>query len=226
MGSVARTVVVVAMAMGLAASAFAQPGTGIGTRVSGVVGGSFGTGGSTFATGGSAGFQFTRIAGFEFEMSVVPDLEFTAGDCNSTFTRCATPLPASLPVTVVYPFSISERGRAVNFVANYVAEFPTAVRWLRPYVLGGGGVSSVTRRLETMMVVPDPVFATLPTVIVVPRTLSATSTETDLALSTGGGVDFLVGRHFAVGADVRYMHVFARTGLDLTRVGSRFSVRF
>jgi hypothetical protein len=227
MRSLAPAVVVIAMTLGLATPALAQP-RDIGTRVSGVVGGSFGTGGATFATGGSAGFQFTKFAGFEFEMSIAPDLELRNGGCNTNVTRCSPPLPSLPP-----PFALSEGGRAVNFVANYVAEFPTPARWLRPYVLGGGGVSSVRRQLDMTLATPV-IFtsegvsdiATLSALLAVPRTFRSTSTETDLALSSGGGVDFLVGRHFAVGADVRYMHLFGNADLDLTRIGTRLSVRF
>lgn len=233
MRSIPRTGVIVAMVIGLASRALAQPGAAISTRVSGVFGGSFGTGGATLATGGSAGFQFTRVAGLEFEVSVAPDLEFGGADCNTTITRCAIPLPATQPV--FNPFVISSRGRAVNFVANYVAEFPTPARWLRPYVLGGGGVSSVTRRIETTLVTPlilstEPAssvtFTTVSGLAAIPTRFTAKNTETDLALSSGGGVDFLVGRHFGIGADIRYMHLFGNTDLNLTRVGTRFSVRF
>lgn len=197
-------------------------------------GGSFGSGGAALATGGSAGFQFTRYAGLELEVSVTPDMKLGEyPDCNTPLTRCVMPLALLYPAG--YPFPISSRARAVNFVANYVVEFPTAVRWLRPYVEGGGGVSSVTTRVE--MAYPGPVVftsitplsgvgPTLSELLTTTIVRSVGTTDIALALSTGGGVDFLVARHVGVGADVRYMHLFGQTDWKITRVGTRVSIRF
>jgi opacity protein-like surface antigen len=206
-------------------------------RVSGSFGGSFGTGGATVATGGSAGFQFTRYAGLEFDVSVVPNLDLN---------RPPVPMPATMSVltrvgytgsalpTPFPGFTFTERARALSFLANYVTEFPVGVRWLKPYVLGGGGVASVSRRVDITVPtfeVPPLVFSPdgspivlLPTIGLESRTLR--TTDTDLALAAGGGLEFLVSRHLGVGADFRYSHLFGPADFNLTRVGTRLSLRF
>ena len=51
--------------------------------------------------------------------------------------------------------------------------------------------------------------------------------ETNLALSVGGGIDFSIWRGLAVGPNITFMKFFGSArDIDLTRIGARASYRF
>jgi hypothetical protein len=57
--------------------------------------------------------------------------------------------------------------------------------------------------------------------------LARRRSETGVALSVGGGVDFTVWRGLAIGPSISYLKLFGIvTDRDLTRIGLRTSYRF
>lgn len=209
MSQVLRILVFSVVACGLAIPAGAQQGA----RVSGFYVGAIGEGETNVGAGGAVGYRFTPRFGFDFEALALPD------------------------------FEIGERGgsgRGVAFLTNFVTEFPSPAAWLTPYIQGGGGVGNIRygssyeyedrdgrpipveprgRRIGGFrQMVPDD--ARLARVV-------AGRSETSLALSVGGGVDFSVWRGLAVGPNITFMKFFGSArDTDLTRIGARASYRF
>jgi opacity protein-like surface antigen len=202
-----RMGVVLVMACGLAVPAGAQEHDG--ARISGFYSGAIGEGETNVSAGGSVGYRFTPHFGFDFEALALPDLE------------------------------IDNRGegRGVAFLTNFVTEFPSPAAWLTPYIQGGGGVANL--RFGSTFEYEDrdgrrfPVPARngrrgVPAAIDdmrVVRTGGGRS-ETSLALSLGGGVDFSIWRGLSLGPNITFMKLFGGQDTDLTRIGAKASYRF
>ena len=56
--------------------------------------------------------------------------------------------------------------------------------------------------------------------------VSSGRSETSLALSIGGGVDFSIWRGLAVGPNITFMKFFGSQDVDLTQIGVRTTYRF
>ena len=208
-----RSAVLILAASVISASAYAQQN---GARVAGSFAGTFGEGETNIAAGGAVGYRFTPHVGFDLEAIALPDLELRNAGTG---------------------------GRGVVFLTNFVAEFPSPARWLTPYVQGGGGVANVS---QTGFVIDssgttsngrlDPRLASLGRDAGRNRNVPMVDfrsdngphrSETGVALSVGGGVDFTVWHGLAVGPSISYLRLFGTlTDLDLTRVGLRTSYRF
>jgi hypothetical protein len=208
---------------------------GGGILVSGNFAGVLGEDHTNIEAGGTVGYRFTPHVGFDFEVMVIPDLEFG----NARGRRVPTLLPG-LPIP---SFDFDSSGRAVAFLANFVGEFPSPARWLLPYIEGGGGVASVSQTFNiTPLAYPTSVWSTTagpgagqtPTInfrLLPPgRPFVPVETrvaETNLALTVGGGVDFRIWRGFAIGPSLRYIRLFGNSqDRNLTRIGARASYRF
>ncbi len=208
MPQVFRLSVLILLVCGVAAPAAAQDS---GARIAGLYAGTFGEGETNIAAGGAAGYRFTPRVGFEFEALALPDLEFD---------------------------DTGESGRGVAFLTSLVAEFPSPARWLTPYVQGGGGVANISQR--GMFAARDNGLRTDPRRLPVGRRdgrpdlandirvgVSGRPSETSVALSVGGGVDFTLWRGLAIGPNISYLKLFGNvTDRDLTRIGLRTSYRF
>jgi Outer membrane protein beta-barrel domain len=185
-----------------------------GARISGFYAGAFGEGDTNIGAGGSAGYRFTPRMGFDFEVLALPDLELDNSGLD---------------------------GRGVAFLTNFVTEFPSPAAWLTPYVQGGGGVANIRQgsNLERLegddrgnRRIPTPVRGNrgpVPTRLdgtaVLP--IVARRSDTSLALTAGGGVDFGLWKGLAVGPNITYMKFFGSyQEIDITRVGARASYRF
>jgi opacity protein-like surface antigen len=185
------------IAFGIAAPAAAQE-TG-GAVISGSFAGAFGEGATNIGAGGSAGYRFTPRFGLNFEALALPDFEVEGS---------------------------GRSGRGVAFLSHLVAEFPSAVRWLTPYVEGGGGLANIRSsgsflfdRDGRSMSHGDP----RPFLRHDGRSASGTS----LALSVGAGVDFNIWRGLSVGPAITYMRLFGGLeDLNLTRIGGKATYRF
>jgi len=199
-------------------------------RVSGSFGGSFGDGGTAPVVAASAGYQFDSHVGLEVELVAIPHLNFGKrfGPVPLAMAGVISvpPVPCPFPLCGGGGFVFSTTGRALSFTTNMVGEFPTGLRWFRPYVFAGGGVGHVARTVrESFQLLSSQARQSgvaLPSVIVL-----SPQGELDLALTTGGGVDFQLLNHLALGGEVRYLHLFGTIeGLNMTRVGARVSARF
>ena len=199
----------VVMACGLALPAAAQEHAG--ARVSGFYSGAIGEGETNVSAGGSVGYRFTPRLGFDFEAFALPD------------------------------FEVDDRGegRGVVFLTNFVTEFPSPAAWLTPYIEGGGGVANL--RFGSTFEDEDgegrrfPVPARggrgirgVPTPIDDMRVVRSGGgrSETNLALSVGGGVDFAIWRGLSLGPNITFMKLFGGQDTDLTRIGAKASYRF
>jgi hypothetical protein len=193
-----------------------------GVRLSGNFAGVFGEDHTNMEAGGTVGYRFTPHVGFDFEVLVIPDLEFDEDGIRR--------LPTLFPIP---SFDVDSDGRAVAFLANFVGEFPSPARWLLPYVEGGGGLANVSQSVRfrilpaTTTTAPGVIgrIRDLPRGMLAP--IETRRAETDLALTVGGGVDFRIWRGFAIGPSIRYIRLFGTTrDRDLTRIGARASYRF
>ncbi len=198
--------IVMVVACAFAAPANAQEGA----RISGLYSSVIGEGETNIGAGGSVGYRFTPRFGFDFEALALPDFE-TEGQAGD--------------------------GRGVAFLTNFVTEFPSPAAWLTPYVQGGGGVANIrfgsTYDYEDRDGRPFPVqirgrggrSPIVPDDIRLLRVNSGRS-ETSVALSIGGGVDFSIWRGLAVGPNITFMKFLGNRDTDLTRIGARASYRF
>ena len=210
-----RIFVVLLLVCGLAQAAAAQGNNG--PRVSGSFSSVFGEGETNIAASGSVGYRFTRQFGFEFEVLALPDFQID---------------------------DLSNGGRGIGFLTNFVTEFPSSARWLTPYVQGGGGVVNIridpdvrilADRIDTRVIAtpvrnflrgrfPDrfPIGDDGRLTQVLPN-----YSETNLALSVGGGVDFRVWENLSVGPNITFTKLFGNfRDIELTRIGGRASYRF
>jgi opacity protein-like surface antigen len=208
---------VLVLVCGFAAPVRAQDG---GARISGFYAGTFGEGETNVAAGGAAGYRFNQRFGFDFEALAMPGFELGDGDLSRN----------------------GDGGRVVAFLTNFVTEFPSPARWLTPYVQGGGGVANIRsaefefedgdgrplpveprgRRIGGSLFFPG---TRIDDVRVI-RTGRGRS-DTNLALTVGGGVDFTFWKGLAMGPNISFMKLYGSgEDLDLTRVGVRAAYRF
>ena len=209
MSQASRAVVLLALVCGFAVPAHAQEGA----RISGFYAGAVGEGETNVGAGGAVGYRFTPHFGFDFEALALPDFEIEDTGGN---------------------------GRGVAFLTNFVTEFPSPAAWLTPYIQGGGGVGNIrygsVYEFEDRDGRPIPVEPRgrriggsrpmVPDDARLARIVSGRS-ETSLALSVGGGIDFSIWRGLAVGPNITFMKFFGSArDTDLTRIGARASYRF
>lgn len=196
-----RSAAFVLMACALAAPAWAQES---GTRLSAFFGGTLGEGQTNIGAGGTVGYRFTPRIGFDLQALALPDL--TLDDSGA-------------------------EGRGVAFLTNFVTEFPSPARWLTPYVEGGGGVANISQSFSSRALREnDPrVFPRRRGNIapIADNSIDRRRSETDLALTVGGGIDFAIWRGLAVGPNITYLKLFGSAqDRDLTRIGGRATYRF
>jgi len=190
-----------------------------GPRVAGSFAGVFGEGETNIAASGSVGYRFTRQFGFEFEVLSLPD--FKVDDINIG-------------------------GRGIGFLTNFVMEFPSDARWLTPYVQGGGGMVNIRVEPDVRILADDTRFGSRAIAtpirnflrgrfpigdggrpIELPTQFGPSYSETNLALSVGGGVDFRVWEDLSVGPNITFTKLFGNfRDIELTRIGARASYRF
>ena len=212
-----RIFVFLLLVCSLAQTAAAQGSNG--PRVTGSFAGVFGEGETNIAASGSVGYRFTRQFGFEFEVLSLPDFQIS---------------------------DITKGGRGVGFLTNFVMEFPSSARWLTPYVQGGGGVVNIRvepdvrileldNRVDTRAIsapIRNFLRGRFPIgdggrPIQIPTQLVPSYSETNLALSVGGGVDFRVWEDLSVGPNITFTQLFGNfRDIELTRIGARASYRF
>jgi hypothetical protein len=205
MSQVCRLIIVLVVVWGFSSVAYAQEGA----RISGFYAGAIGEGETNVGAGGSVGYRLTRHFGFDFEVLALPD------------------------------FEIDDRGdgRGIAFLTNFVSEFPGPAAWLTPYIQGGGGVANLrfgsTFEFEDQdgrrIGLPARGRRGGPTVVTDDMRLVRVSngrSETNLALTIGGGVDFSIWRGLAVGPNITFMKFLGGQDTDLTRIGAKASYRF
>jgi len=207
--------VVLALLFAIPAPSHAQAGA----IVNGAVGVVAADGATDLAVSGGIGYRFNRALAFGIEFTHVPRLDPRGGSAFSQLRVCCG----------IGDFDFD--GHATAFTTNVRVEVPTTVRRVIPFVVGGGGVASVTEKLPIYYVVP---FASelaalgfaIPTPNILPGPQNFSTTTLAMALTLGGGASFLVGNHLAVDADLRVLKLIANDGRTLGRFQVGASYRF
>jgi hypothetical protein len=216
----------------LAASlAFCTPAAAQEAFVAGSAGVCAGAGTSaTFSVSG--GYLMSRHFGLEVEFSVTPEIE-----------REQLPVPAiqtvpdipGLPPTVFPGFQIDRNARLYSFHTSAIVPIVEHGR-VRVSAVVGGGPATLSERVHVHRDGFE--LPTLPDIPIVPGLefpglqiptidLTTETSKTALSLQVGGNVDASVSDRLAVGADVRYQHVFlSDAALDLVRIAARVRWRF
>ena len=197
---------------------------GIGGRVFGTVGGSFGDGGPTVMTSGGVGLRLTRHLGLDLELLYVPSLDLA--DDGQFFIQQGRRFASGFAP----PFEMDRDASVTAFLTKFTVEFPTAGGRLFPYLTGGGGVGYLSERVRYRLRGDIPILqlaepSSFSPLIFPPPVFE--SSETGLSLTVGGGFDVRLWRGFAVGVDARWLRLLSsREDLDTAQVATRVSYRF
>ncbi len=166
------------------------------------------------AFGGGIAWRVNRALGFGVELSHLRSL--------------ASDYPA------YYCCSDDQEARATVFTTNVRIEIPTTSARVIPYVVGGGGVASVTQSYsviyaqlaERLGLRPEIIGIGLNTIPVLPGPSELQTTSTSMALTLGGGASLLVTDHVAVDADARVLHLASDRARNIGRFSVGVSYRF
>jgi opacity protein-like surface antigen len=202
------------VAPAIVASTHAQSHEEPGRFASLTAGSSFGDGDTALALSAGLGWRFSPRIGMDIELAYARKLDFTLDLCPPPFV-CV--LGGLVPVT----------GRTLSLVPHLVIDLMPDGRRVRVYVLAGAGAGHVRQRY----VIGPPLTSSLP------EPVEFTRSNTTVAFSFGGGSAVRISPRFAIGADVRSLHLgdeeagpdrfITPSGtLSTLRVGSRISWRF
>lgn len=207
-----RVIVLVAATTGMFVASVPKASAQEGRAEISVGGGVIGGGDGSAPTLDVAGvLQMTRHAALELNFLYAPDQTFT-----STFFGVPQIFPDQ---GAIGPRTID--GRTAAFLASFVARFERGR--VRPFALFGGGLASVRYESELHEGVVPPVSTAGI------RTVAAS--EESLAVTAGGGVDYLIAHRFAIGFSARYLRLlsessYASDAAHFTRAGVSISYRF
>jgi opacity protein-like surface antigen len=190
------------------------------------VGVASGEGNTDLAINGGVGYRFNRSIGVGVELTHMPGL-------GSDFDGGILPLG----IYSGYPGDDNE-GHATIFTTNVRVEIPTTMHRVIPFVVGGGGIASVTQPYPIYYAVPlaasavgslppslSTAIASLPPQIL-PGPQFISNTTIAMALTLGGGASILVTDHLAVDVDLRAIQLLGQTGRSMGRFGVGASYRF
>lgn len=178
---------------------------------------------------GFIGYRFNRALGIGVELTWLP-----SADRDLPRPLRAWHLPA--------PYGESE-GDILTFTTNVRVEIPTTLQRVLPFVVGGGGVASVSRDYDVSILDvpyavasleaesggrerrgimrPSPISLIFPSIFPPPSTVS-----TGLVLTLGGGVSLLVTDHLSFDIDLRALHIRGADRHTIGRFGAGASYRF
>ncbi len=215
----------VALTLAAVSPAVAQEAVpGIGGRVFGTVGGSFGDGGPTVMTSGGVGLRLTRHLGLDLEVLYVPALDLA--DDGLFFIQQGRRFASGFAP----PFEMDRDASVTAFLTKFTVEFPTAGGRLFPYLTGGGGVGHLSERVRYRprcnCILQEPAEPSSFSPLIFPPPAFETS-ETGLTLTVGGGLDVRLWRGLGIGVDARWLRLLSsREDLDTAQIASRVSYRF
>ena len=194
-----------AVLLGLAAT---RPAQAQGALVQGLAAATESGGHTSPTFGGAVTYRFNRALGLGVELSHIRSFS----DTGFPSIYCCE----------------DKLGHATVFTTNVRLEIPTVSKKVVPFVVGGGGVASVTNYYGVVYAAAD-LAALLGANLVSPiyggpSTLS--STTTSMALTLGGGSSFLLTDHFAIDADLRVLHLMGDRTRTVGRFGTGISYRF
>jgi opacity protein-like surface antigen len=121
---------------------------------------------------------------------------------------------------------------ATVFTTNIRLEVPTTSSRIVPFLVAGGGVAGVTQNYSviyaTAILDPAALRALIPNTIptILPGPTDIEYTNTNMALTLGGGASFLLSDHFGIDADLRVLHIMGNDSRNIGRFGAGVSYRF
>jgi opacity protein-like surface antigen len=185
-----------------------------GAVVSGAVGVGVVDDAADFEVSGAVGYRFNRAIGFGLELTHLPDFE-TTSPYGYTALRICCGLPDR-----------HAEGHATVFTTNFRVDVPTTMQRVLPFVVGGGGIASVTEKFPLIYyAVPlaselAGLGLSIPIPNVLPDPPVISNTTLAMALTLGGGVSRMVTEHLAVEPDLRVLKLLS----DNSRTVGRFQV--
>lgn len=177
-------------------------------------------GSSDLAINGGVGYRFNRSIGVGIELTHMPSLE------SDVARRFAAP-------TYIGFSNDDAEGHATMFTTNVRLEIPTTMRRVIPFVVGGGGIASITEPYPVYYAIPlelstagNALGLSFPVPGIRPGPQYFSSTTISMALTLGGGVNMLATDHLAVDVDLRAIRLLSQTGRSIGRFSVGASYRF
>jgi opacity protein-like surface antigen len=200
---------------------FACPGLvrAQGAIVNGAVGVAAADGATDLEVSGGIGYRFNRAIAFGIEFTHMPDLDPRGVYAFSQLRVCCGIGNGDF------------KGHATVFTTNVRVEVPTTLRRVIPFVVGGGGVASMTEKFPIYYAVPlaaqlSALGLSIPAPNILPGPQNYSTTTLAMALTLGGGASFMVSDHLGVDADLRVLQLIADDGRTLGRFQVGVSYRF
>jgi opacity protein-like surface antigen len=168
---------------------------------------------------GGIGYRFNRALAFGIEFTHVPDLDPRGVYALSQLRLCCRIGDDDF------------EGHATVFTTNVRVEVPTTLHRVIPFVVGGGGVASVTEEFPIYYGLPlaaqfSALGLSIPAPTILPGPQNYSTTTLAMALTLGGGASFLVTDHLGVDADLRVLKLLADNGRTIGRFQVGASYRF
>ena len=203
--AIARSIAfAVVLSLGLAAP---QAARAQGALIQGTAAAAASGGTTSAAFGGGVTYRFNRALGLGVELSHVRGFSD-----NILAPVCCG----------------GDTGHATIFTTNVRLEIPTLSKRVLPFVVGGGGVASVTQSYRIAYAAAD-VAGLISSNLVSPiygGPSSLSYTSTSMALTLGGGASFLLSDHVAIDADLRAFQLMGDNTRTVGRFGGGVSYRF
>ena len=192
-----------------------------GAIVNGAVGVATADDSTDLEVSGGVGYRFNKALSFGLEFTHIPSLES--------------------PQPIFYPLAAARLccaigddnfdGHATVFTTNVKLEIPTTLRRVIPFVVGGGGVASVTQEYPIYYALP---LASELSVLglssaasaILPGPQDYSTTTLAMALTLGGGATVLMTDHLGIDADLRVLKLLAQDGRTIGRFQVGASYRF
>jgi len=165
------------------------------------------------AFGGGATWMFNHAFGFGVELSHLPSLS------------------SSTPRMYCCGIFDDSGSSATVFTTNVRLEVPTTSKRIIPFVTAGGGVAAVTQSYSVIYALPVDYerlasMGLVNTIPILPGPTDVEYTNTNMALTLGGGASFLVTDHVGIDADLRVLHIMGNASRNVGRFGAGVSYRF
>ena len=187
------------------------------------------------ALGVTFGYRFSRVVELELEGSWVPSVhsDFPANPILIQNATAVTTIGAGAGANAAVqifptPYYANPDGRIVMFTNGVRINIPTTAARMTPYFAAGGGVAAVRRTSDFVYPVLVPLASQLPTQTPTlrPITQQIVSSETDLAVTLGGGVDIRITSALSLEADLRLFRLLGEEDRNLGRFGAGVRYRF
>jgi len=173
------------------------------------------------AYAGSFGFRFSRVASLVVETTAVPHLH-SGFPINTPILLSGTPVSGVL----IYPGPQlgNESGRIVLLTNAVRIDIPTTSARVTPFFSAGGGGAHIRRTTDLVYPVPLPLQPGNPPGQVRQITQHFTASQTELALTLGGGAGIRLTSSLWLDVDLRLYRLLGDEDQNLGRfgVGARY----